>query len=423
MTLAVVGLGTVGLPVACLFAHRGFSVVGVDSNRERIIDIEKGEVLKKDPLVLTLLKEVLLSGSLALVSKLGAGQFFDVVVIAVETNVSPDGLTPNWGPLCTALHDAVPRMHNQSLLIVESTLAPHTMNNVVVPIVERLCVRHQIEDVELAYCPERLAEGKLLENLISCPRVIGTSTSVAASVARLFYRQVVSADIDATDFVTAEFVKTVENTYRDVQIAFANEVALLCENSGTDIFQIRKLVNKSPQRHMHLPGPGVGGTCIPKDPLLLVYGAEGRKTARLIRQARVINNRMPSHVFDLIKDGLSEAGKRVKKASILILGFAYRADSGNTHNSPSETLVRMLKKAGANIQIHDPNIQEKSFSITNEMDQLDCIVFMVKHREYGDFPLTDTTGTGKKIVLVDCIGLIGRTAAESAGFFYRGIGN
>jgi len=172
-----------------------------------------------------------------------------------------------------------------------------------------------------------------------------------------FYRCIIQADLDPADWITAELVKTVENAYRDVQIAFANEVALICEALGGDVWKVRELVNKSPYRQMHLPGAGVGGHCIPKDPWLLVYGVEGKDVpVRLIPTARAVNDSMPAHVADLLEGALAHAGRSLEGARILVLGYAYLEDSDDTRNSPSEALVKILLERGAGVVIHDPYV-------------------------------------------------------------------
>jgi len=163
--------------------------------------------------------------------------------------------------------------------------------------------------------------------------------------------------LDPTDCLTAELVKTVENTYRDVQIAFANEVALLCENVGADVWEVRQLVNKSPQRDMHLPGPGVGGHCIPKDPWLLVHGATDGFEARLIPTARAVNDDMPLHVAELVESAVREAGGQIRGARIAVLGYAYKQNTDDTRNSPAIPLIKRLEELGAEVAVHDPYVK------------------------------------------------------------------
>ncbi len=182
--------------------------------------------------------------------------------------------------------------------------------------------------------------GKLLANLKLMSRVCGGDSPETAAVMISLYRSIVESDLDPTDWATAELVKTVENTYRDVQIAFANEVAMICEQAGADVLRVRELVNKSPSRQMHIPGAGVGGHCIPKDPWLLAYGVEGSDVPlRLIPAARAINDQMPVHMVKLLEKALARHNKTMDKVKVLVLGYAYLENSDDARNSPSATLI------------------------------------------------------------------------------------
>ena len=180
-------------------------------------------------------------------------------------------------------------------------------------------------------------------------RVCGGSTPETAEVMVALYRHIVAADLDPADLVTAELVKTAENAYRDVQIAFANEVALICEAAGGDVWRVRELVNKSPSRQMHLPGAGVGGHCIPKDPWLLAYGGGRRGHVRLIPAARAVNDGMPLHMADLVAQALAQAGAAAGRPRSRDNGLCYLEDSDDTRNSPSEALVDRLHGLGAEV--------------------------------------------------------------------------
>jgi UDP-N-acetyl-D-mannosaminuronic acid dehydrogenase len=232
----------------------------------------------------------------------------------------------------------------------------------------------------------------------------------------------VLADLDPTDCITAELVKTTENAYRDVQIAFANEVALICEAVGGDVWKVRELVNKSPFRNMHLPGAGVGGHCIPKDPWLLAYGVEGKNVPlRIIPAARAVNDSMPLHVVDLLQDALRSQGKDLVGTKILVLGYAYLEDSDDTRNSPSEVLVKRLQELGAEVVIHDPYAEEYQGDIYERAVDCDAILLMVAHSVYRNLNLERLKVLLKTHILVDGRNLVDPKKAQKAGFHYRGI--
>jgi len=225
--------------------------------------------------------------------------------------------------------------------------------------------------------------GKLLANLRGLSRVVGGSSPEVALAMTALYRHIVQADLDPVDWITAELVKTVENAYRDVQIAFANEVALICEALGGDVWKVRELVNKSPYRQMHLPGAGVGGHCIPKDPWLLAYGVQGQDISlRMVPAARQVNDDMPFHVATLLERTLARAGRSLQGARVLVLGYAYLENSDDTRNSPSEALVEHLKKKGAVVVVHDPYVAEYQKDLLTLAEGCDAAVLMVAHDAY-----------------------------------------
>ncbi len=382
--IAVIGLGYVGLPVACVFARAGFRVVGIDRVEEKVNQIRQGlcPIGGKEPGLAELVAQVVRDGRLTATTRYEECRDAGVVIIAVETPVDEETRKPKYEALRAALVSLGNHLSRGTLVIVESTIAPLTMERVVRPTLEESSGLRAGEDFYLAHCPERVRPGKLLYNLEHMPRVIGGMTPEAGQLALELYRHIVQADLDVTDCLTAEIVKTTENAYRDVQIAFANEIALLCESLGADVWRVRELVNKCPQRDMHLPGAGVGGHCLPKDPWLLIAHAPEDFQARLIPAARAVNDGMPLHVADLVVKGLRQAGKEVRGSRVAVLGYAYLENSDDTRNSPSEVLVRRLQELGAEVVIHDPYVPPYQGDLQERLQGCDAAVLMVAHDEY-----------------------------------------
>jgi UDP-N-acetyl-D-mannosaminuronic acid dehydrogenase len=264
--------------------------------------------------------------------------------------------------------------------------------------------------------------GKLLHNIRHMNRVVGGISPEAADLAVGFYRHIVQADLDPVDCLTAELVKTMENAYRDVQIAFANEMALLCEDLGADVWQVRELVNKSPHRDMHVPGAGVGGHCIPKDPWLLIANAGDGFEPRLIPTARAVNDGMPHHMVDLTVEALEEAGVDVTEAKVAVLGYAYLENSDDTRNSPSKVLVARLHALGADVAIQDPYVQEYQGDLEGCVEGCDALVVMVAHDLYSRLPLSELRTSVRRPILIDGRHVFSREEAEAAGWVYRGVG-
>ncbi|MDP2964618.1 MAG: nucleotide sugar dehydrogenase [Pelolinea sp.] len=408
--IGVIGLGYVGLPVAALFAQKGFDVVGIDINDERVEKINQGisPIEGKEPGLAELIAEVVASGKLKAATDYSFLKDRDVVLIDVETPVNDEHI-PEYHALKEALKSLAAIMKPGVLVIVESTIMPGTMQNVVQPLLEMKCG----EGFYLGNCPERVMPGKLIRNLRLMSRVVGGDSPATAGVMKLLYQQVVEAEVDEADWITAELVKTVENTYRDVQIAFANEVALICEAMGADVWRVRELVRKSPGREMLLPGAGVGGHCIPKDPWLLASAVRGLEVdVRLIPAARAVNSEMPRHVLQLLKDSLGG----VKGKKILLLGYAYLENSDDTRNSPSDYLLRLLKEEGAEVAIHDPYVEQFNGDLYALAEGCQAAALMTAHSEYKALNFAKLKSQMKHPLLVDGRNLWDKAALKTAGF-------
>jgi UDP-N-acetyl-D-mannosaminuronic acid dehydrogenase len=422
--LAVIGLGYVGLPVACEFARRGFDVLGVELLSERVDKINAGHspIAGVEPGMSALLAEVIDKQKLRATTDYQELRDRHVILIDVETPVDEDH-TPGYEALKTVLRELGPVIKQGALVIVESTVAPGTMTGLVAPLLEKYIGKSVNEGFYLGNCPERVMPGKLLANLRTLSRVVGGMTVETAQTMISLYRHIIDADLDPTDCVTAELVKTVENTYRDVQIAFANEIALICEAVGADAWEVRQLVNKSPGRIMLNPGAGVGGHCIPKDPWLLAYGVKGKNVPlRIIPAAREINEGMPDHVLRLLHSAFAEAGLQLEKSRVLVLGYAYLEESGDTRNSPSEVLVGRLRTLGAEVEIHDPYVPAYQGDLYQLAQGCNAVILMVRHNAYLNIDLHRLKTWLSTPVLIDSRHMLNFIKFREAGFIYRGVG-
>jgi UDP-N-acetyl-D-mannosaminuronic acid dehydrogenase len=421
--LVVIGLGYVGLPVSARFAQVGFDVTGLDMNERKVTEINTGgcPIEGDEPGLAALVAEVVAAGRLQAATDYTVCQGADVVLIAVETPIDSVH-QPRYSALRAALRSLEPNLQPGALVVIESTVAPGTVDRLVRPTLEAHGKRQSGRDFYLAHCPERVMPGLLLNNLANMSRVVGGDTPEAARLAQAFYQHVVNAELDLVDCVTAELVKTAENAYRDVQIAFANELALICQHVGADVWRVRDLVNKSPGRNVLLPGAGVGGHCIPKDPWLLAYGASDTLTAKLIPAAREINDYMPLHVAELTCDALEEAGLEVEEAKVAVLGYAYLENSDDTRNAPSVTLVSRLEELGAEVVIHDPWVREYRGDLMARVQGCDAIVVMVAHDEYRAVDLGVLRAHVAHPILIDGRNVFPPEEAQGAGWAYRGVG-
>jgi len=422
--LAVIGLGYVGLPVAAMFTETGFDVMGVEIIPERVEKINKGisPIEGEEPGLADLLARAIQSKRLCATMDYEDLRDRDIILIDVETPVDDHNI-PRYEALRSALKSLGPVLKKGALVIVESTVAPGTIDHVVLPLLEEHSGTTLNDGFYLGICPERVMPGKLLKNLITLSRVAGGMTPETSEAMISLYKNIVHADLDAADCITAELVKTTENAYRDVQIAFANEVALICEAVGGDVWKVRELVNKSPMRQMHLPGAGVGGHCIPKDPWLLAYGASGKDVPlRIIPSAREVNNSMPLHMIKLLESALKQAGRPLLDARIAVLGYAYLENSDDTRNSPTRSLVARLYELGAQPVIHDPWIPEYDGDLFERIKGCDAVVLMVAHNEYRKLDLGKLKSVLLLPVLVDGRHVFNEDQARAVGLTYRCIG-
>jgi UDP-N-acetyl-D-mannosaminuronic acid dehydrogenase len=418
-TVGVVGLGYVGIPAACLLADSGFHVIGVDIKPDRVDAVRAGRspIAGKEPGLQELLKRVVSEGRLTVTTQHQELREADVVLLSVETPVGHDHL-PGFEALRSACEQIGEVLKDGSLLIVESTIAPGTMTGVIQPALERASGKLAGRDFFLGHCPERVMPGKLLHNMTTMSRVCGGQTAGVANAMTALYSAYVRGDLDPVDCLTAELVKTAENAYRDVGIAFANQLAMICEITGGDVWRVRELVNKVPGRDVLLPGAGVGGHCIPKDSWLLAAPLGTAAEGSLLGAARAINDGMPAHVADMVCE-LAGAGENVR---IAVLGFAYLADSDDSRNSPTEVLVSRLRNLGSQVAVHDPFVDRFKGDVANVLRGSDCAVLMVAHSTYGELDLQWMARLMRQPRMVDARCLFGARRLADAGFQSRVIG-
>jgi UDP-N-acetyl-D-mannosaminuronic acid dehydrogenase len=422
-TLGVIGLGTVGLTVAVALADAGFRVVGVDVDEGRVRDVAaaRSPLLGAEPELPELLAQVVTRGRLVATSDTARLGVADVVLIAVETPVDEEH-RPVLDPLHAACTSVGRVMKPGALVIVESTVAPGTCDNVVAPVLADASGTRLGDGFLLGHCPERVMPGRLLRNLRELPRVCGGASAEACEAMVALYSAIVRARLETTDLVTAELVKTAENAARDVGIAFANELGLICEAVGADFRRVRELVNQSPGRDVLMAGGGVGGHCIPKDPWLLADAVRGKREPVLLAAARAVNDAMPLHVARLVEAALDEANVPLAGARVAVLGYAYLPDSGDARNSPARVLMDRLVGRGANVVAHDPFAEGCVRDLYEAAANASAVVIMVAHSAYRTLDLERLAQAMRHHVLIDARFVVEGSRARQAGFVFRGLG-
>ncbi|ADU50757.1 nucleotide sugar dehydrogenase [Thermaerobacter marianensis DSM 12885] len=351
--IAVIGLGYVGLPTALLFAGAGVDVLGVDINPELVAALEAGQCPVEEPGLPELLKEVLASGRFRVTQRLESR---DVYIITVPTPLDRETGGADLSAVRKAAEAVAEVARPGQMVILESTVPPGTLNRLVRPIIES-----RVPGLDYVFSPERVLPGRILIELPGNPRLIGADSPRAAERARALYATFVRGEIRITDPTTAELVKLMENTYRDVNIALANEFAMVAERVGVNVWEAIELANLHPRVNIHRPGPGVGGHCIAVDPWFVVERAP--MVTALIRQARTTNDRMPVVVAERVEEltlgrGLGTgAGAGAGALKVGLLGLAYKGNSDDSRESPAYVLARILRSRGFDVAAYDPLVR------------------------------------------------------------------
>lgn len=376
--ICVLGLGYIGLPTASTFASQGARVIGVDINERVLRALRDGEVHIQEPGLRTLVQAALGSGNLAIAE---APEPADAFVIAVPTPVTEDKLA-DLTFVEGAARSIVPHLRAGNLVVLESTCPPRTTLGLLRPILEQSGLKAG-PDFFLAYSPERVLPGHILRELIENSRVIGGVDQASSEAGRDLYRRFVRGDIRITDATTAEMVKLMENTYRDVNIALANELARLADRLGVDIWQAAELANLHPRVSILSPGPGVGGHCIGVDPWFLVEAAP--ELTELIRGARKVNDAQPEYAARLIERAF---GGGVTGRQVACLGLTYKADVDDLRESPAIEVVRLLLARGAQARTFDPMAPGAAVEGATRCETLaetlrgaEGVVLLVNHRQ------------------------------------------
>lgn len=386
--VSVIGLGYIGLPTATVLANRGVEVVGVDINTKAVAEINEGRAHFHEPDLDAMLESVVKAGRLRAVTTPEPAEAF---LIAVPTPVSEDA-TPDLRYVEAAAASIAPVLKAGDLVILESTSPVGTVE----------LLSHQLgmarpdlkfphgfgedADILMAYCPERILPGRMMTELVENDRIIGGLNEASVNVAMALYRTFVRGQLVPTGGRTAEMVKLVENAFRDVNIAFANELSKICDHLQIDVWEVIALANHHPRVNILNPGPGVGGHCIAVDPWFIVHSAKG--LAPLIKTAREVNDSKPMYVVGQVA-ALANPGSK-----IACLGLAYKANTDDLRESPAIDVVEELALAGYDLLAVEPNVTELPLSLQNKgvqqvdleaaLEQADVVVLLVDHREFKE---------------------------------------
>jgi len=389
---AVIGLGYVGLPLAVTLAEAGYHVVGVDRDPVKVELINRGESYISD-VDSTTLQSLVNGGRLEATTDPSALASCDAVSVCVPTPLRKTG-DPDISYVVAATDDLVRYLHLGMVLVLESTTYPGTTAEIVIPRMEEKGPDFRVgETVFVAFSPERVDPGREDWVTRNTPKVIGGATPACLEAAIAYYSPAIETLVPVSSTETAEMVKLLENTFRAVNIGLANEVMLMCEKLGLDVWEVIDAAATKPFGFIKFtPGPGLGGHCIPIDPLYLSWRLKTLNyNARFIELASEVNTDMPRFWVQKIQDELNEAGKAVKGSTVLILGVAYKKDVGDMRESPAVDIMHLLEAKGADLRYHDPHVsafQSLGMEMTRVDDldsalaESDCVVIATDHSWY-----------------------------------------
>lgn len=403
--ICVIGLGYIGLPTAALLANRGYDVHGVDVVESTVDTINAGKIHIVEPELDIFVKSAVNSGKLKASLK---PDFADVFIIAVPTPFH-EGYVPNVNYVVSATKAIAPFVKNENIVILESTSPVGTTE-----LVEKTLKEEKIDvsKIYIAHCPERVLPGKIMKELVENDRIVGGLTPEATSKTVEFYNTFVSGEVLSTDARTAEMTKLTENSFRDTNIAFANELSMLCDKFNINVWELISLANRHPRVNILQPGAGVGGHCIAVDPWFIVHA--GGETAKMIRTAREVNTYKTEWVIEKIKNAaLTFETQNGRKAKVACMGLAFKPDIDDLRESPALYVARRLTDELENVVCVEPNIpldyqlltnnyQLKIENLDTALAESDLQVFLVAHKEFKKIIINHEL----KISILDFCGIL-----------------
>ena len=399
MKICIVGQGYIGLPTAALFAKNGCEVLGVDVNEEIVDKLNQGIAHIEEPGITEAIRNAVEKGHYHASLK---PEEADTFIITVPTPYVKEDLSCDLSYVISACQSILPVLKKGNVVIIESTIAPMSTDEVIKPIFEK--EGYVIgEDLYLAHCPERVLPGQIMEELVNNNRIVGGITEECSRKAADVYRTFVEGEIIETGAKTAELSKCMENTFRDVNIALANELAKIGAEIGVNALDVIEMANKHPRVNIHSPGPGVGGHCLAIDPYFIY--AKAPETAKIIKLARDTNNSMPGFVIENTGKILSKLDKDAEKISVF--GVAYKGNTDDARESPAFEIITGLKAAGYEIAIHDPHFDNPDYLDFDEATKDSSLVLILTdHDQFKDLDYESLSKNMKKGIIFDTKNII-----------------
>jgi UDP-N-acetyl-D-glucosamine dehydrogenase len=389
--VAVVGLGYVGLPLVVVFGNAGYKVIGIDTDQRKVDQLNKGTSYIQDVPTADV-KRLVDAGLLTATTDFSALRDVQAVSICVPTPLKKTG-DPDLSFIINATEDLAKNVHKGMVVTLESTTYPGTTRELILPRLSECCELKAGEDFFLAFSPERVDPGRKDWTTYNTPKVVGGITADCSEVAATWYQQALKTVIQVSSAEVAEMTKLLENTFRMINIGLVNELAIICNRLGVDVWEVIEAAGTKPFGFMKFtPGPGLGGHCIPIDPLYLSWKMKSLNyNARFIELASEINTNMPRFVVTRVQDALNDLAKPLKGSRILVLGASYKPDIDDLRESPALDVIGLLMAKGAVVEYHDPYIpvlkhdswEKKSVpDLKKTVKDVDCVVIVTNHSQY-----------------------------------------
>jgi UDP-N-acetyl-D-glucosamine dehydrogenase len=389
--VAILGLGYVGLPLATVFAEAGFDVTGIDPDRDKVASIDRGESYVRD-VPSELVSSLVSQSKLEATTDFSALREAEAVSICVPTPLRKTG-DPDLSFILAVTEELKKYVHPEMVVVLESTTYPGTTREILLPELTESADLRVGEDFFLAFSPERVDPGRKDWTTVNTPKVIGGITATCSQVASTWYSQALQSVVPVSSAEVAEMAKLLENTFRMINVGLVNEMAIMCDRLGIDVWEVIDAAATKPFGFMKFtPGPGLGGHCIPIDPLYLSWKLRALNyTAKFIDLASEINTGMPRYVVGKVQDALNEQRKPLKGSKVLILGAAYKPDVDDLREAPALDVIGLLRQKGAEVSYHDPYIPcitQDNWNLASVPDLMestrraDCVVIVTDHKVY-----------------------------------------
>ena len=433
LRVCVIGIGRIGLPTALSFAKSGLQTIGVDINEKLVEDINSKDFpLKDEPGYEDIFSDVLEKKLFSATTNIqNAVSNSDLILLSLPTPMDENNI-PNYSALTTVGSQLSEILIPNSLVIVESTIEPGFIENEMISIISKSGRLKIEENFSIGVCPENANPGEIMHDFKKLPRLVGAIDEKTKNVIIKIYKHVFTVDvISMPNCKTANAVKLTTNVFRDLNIAFVNELAILFEQVGIDIMTVLEAAKSKYNFQIHYPGPGVGGPCLPVNSYQLINLAKnvGLGTLKSVEIARTINENMPMHIIDLLSDAFVESKKSLENSNILVLGISYKPDVKDIQISPAEDIIKKLKNLKSNILIYDPYFKSTNvFDLQTESNLIealaksDALILVTAHKEFHNLDPIFLKSKMKNAIVIDSKCIIDQQSAKNAGLVYRGLG-